>query len=73
MNEFLAKIARIIEISEVKETDDLKAFPQWDSLTVLSVIAMLDADYGINLRAADFQQISTAGGLWKLVEAKKAA
>ncbi|HWY74256.1 MAG TPA: acyl carrier protein [Verrucomicrobiae bacterium] len=73
MNEFLAKVARILEVGEVKETDDLKAFPQWDSLTVLSVIAMLDADYGINLRAADFQQISTADDLWKLVQAKKAA
>jgi acyl carrier protein len=73
MNEFLPKVARILEVDEVKETDDLKAFPQWDSLTVLSVIAMLDADYGINLRAADFQQISTVGDLWKLVQAKKAA
>jgi acyl carrier protein len=73
MNEFLTKIARILEINEVKESDDLKGFPQWDSLTVLSVIAMLDADYGINLRAADFQEISTASDLWRLVEARKAA
>jgi len=73
MNEFLLKIARILEVGEVKETDDLKAFAQWDSLTVLSVIAMLDADWGVNLRAADFQEVSTAGDLWKLVQARKAA
>ncbi len=73
MNEFLAKIARILEVEAIKETDDLKAFPQWDSLTVLSVIAMLDADWGINLRAADFQHVNTAEDLWKLVQAKKAA
>jgi acyl carrier protein len=71
MNEFLKKIALILEVAEVKETDELKAFSQWDSLSVLSVIAMLDANYGVNLRAADFEQITTAGDLWNLVQSKK--
>ena len=42
MNEFLKKLAEILELESVEETDDLKSFPQWDSLSVLSVIAMLD-------------------------------
>ena len=71
MNEFLKKIALILEVAEVKETDELKAFSQWDSLSVLSVIAILDANYGVNLRAADFEQITTAGDLWNLVQSKK--
>ncbi|MDB6111992.1 MAG: hypothetical protein JWR69_3742 [Pedosphaera sp.] len=71
MNEFLKKLAEIIEVSDVKETDDLKAFPQWDSLAVLSVIAMLDAEQGVNLLAPDFQQVGTAGELWRLVQSKK--
>ena len=70
MTEILKSIATILEVDEVKETDELKAFPQWDSLSVLSVIAMLDASYRINLRAADFEQIQSAGDLWKLVQAK---
>lgn len=73
MNEFLQKIAGILEVEAVNETDNLKAFPQWDSLAVLSVIAMLDASYAVNLRAADFQTVTTAGDLWKLVESKKAS
>jgi acyl carrier protein len=73
MNEFLQKIAGILEVEGVKESDDLKAFPQWDSLAVLSVIAMLDSNYGVNLRAADFQSVTTAGDLWSLVQTKKAA
>jgi acyl carrier protein len=73
MNEFLEKIGGILEVEGVKETDDLKAFPQWDSLSVLSVIAMLDSNYGVNLRAADFQAVTTAGDLWNLVQTKKAA
>jgi acyl carrier protein len=71
MNEFLAKIAEILEVDGVSETDELKAFPQWDSLSVLSVIAMLDASYGVNLRAADFAPVSTASDLWNLVQARK--
>lgn len=73
MNEFLQKIAAILEVEQVQETDDLKAFEQWDSLAVLSVIAMLDANYGVNLRAADFGPVKSAADLWQLVQARKAA
>jgi len=72
MNEFLKQIAGILEVEEAKESDELKAFPQWDSLSVLSVIAMLDASHGVNLRAADFEPIKTVGDLWNLVQSKKA-
>jgi acyl carrier protein len=48
----------------------LKAFPQWDSLAVLSVIAMLDANHGVNLRAADFGPINSAADLWNLVQSR---
>ena len=72
MNDFLTKMAGILEVGAVQESDELKAFPQWDSLSVLSVIAMLDADYQVNLKAADFQQVKTAGELWTLVQSKKA-
>ncbi len=71
MNEFLKQLAGILEVDEVKETDELRSFPQWDSLSVLSVIAMLDASYGVNLRAADFGPVKTAGDLWNLVQANK--
>lgn len=71
MNEFLKQIASILEVNGVSETDELKAFPQWDSLSVLSVIAMLDANYGVNLRAADFGPIKSAGDLWNLVQSRK--
>jgi len=73
MNEFLGKIAAILEVESVAEGDDLKSFSQWDSLAVLSVIAMLDAQYGVNLRAADLQAAASAGALWATVQQLKAA
>lgn len=71
MEEFLKKIAEILEEDEIKKTDELKSYPQWDSLSVLSVIAMLDANYGVNLRAKEFENIKTAGELWNLVQSRK--
>ncbi len=66
-------MAEILEESALQPGDELQAFPQWDSLSVLSVIAMVDATYGINLRAADLQQAATVGDLWNLVQAKMPA
>ena len=71
MEEFLKKIAEILEEDKLDESDELKSYPQWDSLSVLSVIAMLDANYGVNLRAAEFENIKTAGELWNLVQSRK--
>jgi acyl carrier protein len=71
MNEFLSKIASILEVENVSESDELRAFPQWDSLSVLSVIAMLDASYGVNLRAADLATVKSMGDLWRLVQTRK--
>jgi len=73
MNEFLKKLAETIEVPEIKEGDELKAFAQWDSLAVLSVIAMLDASYNVNLRAADFSTVTSAAELFHLVQSKKRA
>ncbi len=73
MTEFLKKIAGILEVENVNDTDELRAFPQWDSLSVLSVIAMLDGSYGVNLRAADFAPVKTAADLWNVVQTKKGA
>jgi acyl carrier protein len=71
MIEFLNKIAGILEVKEVREADELKAFAQWDSLSVLSVIAMLDADYGVNLHASELGSLKSAGDLWTLVQSRK--
>ena len=71
MDDFLKNLATILEVDQVNPGDDLKAFPSWDSLAVLSVIAMLDSNYSVNLRAADFAPVTSATDLWKLVQSKK--
>lgn len=70
MNEICSKLADIMDIDEVKETDELISFPEWDSLSILSTIAMLDATYHINLTAAELRQLRTVGELIQLVHAR---
>jgi acyl carrier protein len=66
--DFLKKIALTLEAPAVSATDDLKELPQWDSLAVLSLIAMFDADYGVNLPASEIQKAGTVAELWGLVQ-----
>jgi len=73
MNEFLQKLAETLEVPNLKADDKLKSFPQWDSLAVLSIIAMVDANYSVNLQAADLGSIDSPEELWKLVQSKKSA
>jgi len=71
MEEFYGKLAEILEVDEVNGSDVLEDLPEWDSLSVLSVIAMIDCGYGINLNARDFKQVGTAQSLYELIEQKR--
>jgi acyl carrier protein len=73
MEEFLKKMAAVLEENAVQEIDVLKSFAQWDSLSVLSTIAMIDNSYGVSLHASEVQAAATAGDLWRVVETKKRA
>jgi acyl carrier protein len=70
MNDLCAKLADIMDIDEIKETDTLTSFPEWDSLSILSTIAMLDSQYGVNLTASDLRQLKTVADLTQLLRAR---
>jgi len=71
MDEFYKKVADILEVDGVTGDSVLAGYPEWDSLSVLSVIAMIDSSYGINLNSTDLAGVKTAGELWQLVQARK--
>ena len=73
MNEFRDKIAEILDVDTVAEQDVLGDYPAWDSLSVLSVIAMLDAQYRVNVTAMDLKDVGTVADLWNLVQSKRTA
>jgi acyl carrier protein len=73
VDEFLTEMAEILEEDSVNPTDELKSFDSWDSLAGLSVVAMADANFGVNLSAQEIQRAVTVEDLYQLITAKKAA
>jgi len=71
MEDFYAKLADILEVEEVKPNDVLRQFENWDSLTALSILATLDASYGVNLTAMELRKINTAAELAATVENRR--
>ena len=71
MEELYAKLADILEVDQVKPDDALEVFEAWDSLGVLSVIAMLDISYGINMTAMELGNLKTARELARVVASRK--
>ena len=66
MKEFIAKFAEALEledISVVNENTTFRDLDEWNSLSFLSVIAMLDEEYGIQIENAQFRELKTLGDI----------
>lgn len=64
------KLSDILEEDVVDETvlHDLDAY---DSLSILSIIAMCDKDYNITVTAGEIRALNTVGDLKEFIESKK--
>lgn len=72
MTDLYPKLAELLEVDTVESTDILEVFPLWDSLTVLSLLSILDSDYGVNITAQDIRGLKTAGELAAFVNSRRA-
>lgn len=70
MEKYLETIAEILEEETIELSDELESFEAWDSLTVLSIIAICDSDYGVALSAEEIESSGTILGLRELIESK---
>lgn len=70
MQEFYGHMAEVLEVAEAKPNDVLKHFAAWDSLTVLSIIAMLDSKYGVRISGAELHALATLADLEQTVAAR---
>jgi acyl carrier protein len=70
MENFDSDIAEILEVDMVNSDDVLAAFECWDSLTLLSIIALTDQKYKVNLSANEVTGAKTIGGLKELINSK---
>lgn len=70
MNEkFITELAEALEIepSEIKPEDIFRDYDSYSSLTELSVLAMLDSEFEIEIEMKEFVQYLTVNDLMKLV------
>lgn len=64
-NQFLDNFRSILNIKdrELGLEDKFRDMEEWDSLAFLSIMAMIDEEYGILINAAEFQELHTLGDI----------
>lgn len=67
MDAFLKEMADILDEESVQETDRLDGFGAWDSLAVLSVLAMAASRYHATFSAREIRGVATVGALRRLL------
>ena len=73
MDKFLSEMAEILEEDTVSPDAELTEFESWDSLAVLSVAALADAQFGVNMSAGEINESKTIEQLYQRIVAKQAA
>ena len=70
-NQFLLNVKEALEIEdrELELSDIFRDYEEWDSLKQLSLIAMLDEQYGVEIEYKDFKELKALEDL--LTEVKK--
>jgi acyl carrier protein len=60
-NNFIFKFADAIErdVSLIKVEDRFRDYEEWDSIALLSLVAMLDDNYSVNIPREIFEKIET--------------
>lgn len=68
--EKIAKIEEIMDLDEGSLSADsvLEEFDEWDSITALSIIAMMDETYGKTITGAEVKGFKTVGDILKIME-----
>lgn len=71
MDPFFQRAAEILEIETISEDLVLRDCEAWDSLTALSLVAMIDKFYKVTISADELIRSVTAGDLHRLVVEKQ--
>ena len=65
IKEFIEKFAEAIEReNDIKMEDEFRNYDEWSSLAYLSVIAMMDEEYNVQIEEADFKKLRTIQALY---------
>ena len=65
MEKFLELFAEALEREdEIKMEDEFRNYDEWSSIAYLSVIAMMDEEYDIQMETADFKKLKTVQAVY---------
>ena len=70
LQEFIEKFATQFEdtdISELTAETEFKALDEWSSLMALSIIAMVDEEYGVAIKGKDIRESETLDDLFNVI------
>lgn len=73
LEEFVNLFAELFDdtdASEFTSSTEFRALDEWSSLIGLSVIAMVDEEFGVALKAKDFREVTTIEDLYNTVKSK---
>ena len=73
LDEFVQLFAELFDETDAKLftlNTDFRELDEWSSLIGLSVIAMVDEEFGVALKANDFRQVSTISDLYQIISEK---
>lgn len=70
----ISALAEALEMdaSKIKTGDKFRDYENYSSLTELSVLAMLDSEFGIELEMKDFNNLKTVNDILEYIETHKA-
>jgi acyl carrier protein len=71
--QFLNQVKETLEITdrEINFEDNFKEYDEWDSLNLLSIIAMIDEEYGVTIDSNTMSKITTIEELYNIIESNK--
>lgn len=73
MSEFYEGLAEILEVDEAEVNSDLALGDSWDSLAIVSTIALIDDVHDIQVHPEKLADCKTVGDIEQLVETEKGA
>lgn len=72
--DFISKFAEAIDAEAPEEltvSTQFRKLGEWNSLAVLSVIVLLDEEYGVQIESTQFKQLQTIGDIISYIESNQ--
>ena len=69
-DKFIALLKEVFEMEdqEINFEDNFREYDNWDSLTHLSLIAMLDDAYGIQIEEGELKKLTTVQDIFNKIQ-----